>query len=59
MDVDKGTYEIDMSTYSFILHFENAGDMTTEGYAADMVLNYKGSADPFGEIEQTLKFVTE
>ena len=59
MDVDKGTYEIDMSTYSFTLHFENAGDMTTEGYAADMVLNYKGSADPFGEIEQTLKFVTE
>jgi hypothetical protein len=59
MDVDKGTYEIDMTTYSFILHFENAGDMTTEGYAADMVLNYKGSADPFGEIEQTLKFVTE
>ncbi len=60
MDVDKGTYEIDMTTYSFVLHFENAGDMTTEGYAADMVLNYKvAEVAPFGAIEQTLKFVTE
>ena len=60
MDVDKGTYEIDMTTYSFILHLENAGDLTTEGYAADMVLNYKvAEVAPFGAIEQTLKFVTE
>lgn len=60
MDVDKGTYEIDMTTYSFIIHFENAGDLTTEGYAADMVLNYKvDDVQPFGAIEQTLKFVTE
>ena len=60
MDVDKGTYEIDMTTYSFILHLENAGDLTTEGYAADMVLNYKvADVAPFGAIEQTLKFVTE
>jgi len=60
MDVDKGTYEIDMTTYSFIIHFETAGDLTTEGYAADMVLNYKvDDVQPFGAIEQTLKFVTE
>ena len=60
MDVDQGTYEIDMTTYSFIIHFENAGDLTTEGYAADMVLNYKiAEVAPFGAIEQTLKFVTE
>ena len=60
MDVDQGTYEIDMTTYSFILHFENAGDLTTEGYAADMVLNYKvAEVAPFGAIEQTLNFVTE
>ncbi len=60
MDVDKGTYEIDMATYSFIIHFETAGDLTTEGYAADMVLNYKvDDVQPFGAIEQTLKFVTE
>ena len=60
MDVDKGTYEIDMNTYSFIIHFETAGDLTTEGYAADMVLNYKvDDVPPFGAIEQTLKFVTE
>ena len=60
MDVDKGTYEIDMTTYSFILHLENAGDLTTEGYAADMVLNYKADdVQPFGAIEQTLQFVTE
>ena len=60
MDVDKGTYEIDMTTYSFIIHFETAGDITTEGYAADMVLNYKvDDVQPFGAIEQTLKFVTE
>ena len=59
-DVDKGTYEIDMTTYSFIIHFETAGDLTTEGYAADMVLNYKADdVQPFGAIEQTLKFVTE
>ena len=59
MDIDQGTYEIDMETYSFILHFENAGDLTTEGYADQMVLNYEGSADPFGDIAQTLAFVTE
>ncbi len=60
MEVDKGTYEIDMTTYSFIFHFENAGDLTTEGYAADMVLNYKvDDVQPFGAIEQTLNFVTE
>ncbi len=60
MDVDKGTYEIDMTTYSFVIHFETAGDLTTEGYAADMVLNYKAdNVQPFGAIEQTLKFVTE
>ena len=60
MDVDRGTYEIDMTTYSFIIHFENAGDITTEGYAADMVLNYKvDNVEPFGAIEQTLAFVTE
>ena len=60
MDIDKGTYEIDMTTYSFVLHLETAGDVTTEGYAADMVLNYKADdVQPFGAIEQTLKFVTE
>ena len=59
MDVDKGAYEIDMATYSFIIHFEGAGDITTEGYAADMVLNYKNTVEPFGDVEQTLKFVTE
>ena len=35
MDIDQGTYEIDMETYSFIIHFDNAGDLTTEGYADD------------------------
>ena len=60
MDVDKGTYEIDMTTYSFVFHFETAGDLTTEGFAADMVLNYHADdVQPFGAIEQTLKFVTE
>lgn len=60
MDVDQGTYDIDMETYSFNIHFENAGDITTEGYAADMVLNYKvDDVQPFGAIEQTLNFVTE
>ena len=60
LPVDQGTYEIDMTTYSFTIHFETAGDLTTEGYAADMVLNYKvDDVQPFGAIEQTLKFVTE
>ena len=60
MDIDKGTYEIDMTTYAFVLHLETAGDLTTEGYAADMVLNYKADdVQPFGAIEQTLAFVTE
>ena len=60
MDIDRGTYEIDMATYSFILHFETAGDLTTEGFGADMVLNYKANdVQPFGAIEQTLAFVTE
>ena len=60
MDIDKGTYEIDMATYSFILHLETAGDLTTEGFAADMVLNYKADdVQPFCAIEQTLAFVAE
>ena len=59
MDIDQGTYEIDMETYSFILHFDEAGDLTTEGYADEMILNYKASVEPFGDIEQTLSFVTE
>ncbi|MGN1021848.1 MAG: hypothetical protein ACI4O7_15905 [Aristaeellaceae bacterium] len=60
MDVDAGTYEIDMATYSFIIHFDTAGDLTTEGFAADMVLNYAaGNVEPFGAIEQTLAFVAE
>ena len=59
MDIDQGTYEIDMTTYSFVFDFETAGDLTTEGYAADMVLNYKANVEPFGAIEQTLAFVTE
>lgn len=60
MDIDKGTYEIDMATYSFILHLETAGDLTTEGYAADMVLNYKADdVQLFGAIEQTLAFVAQ
>ena len=44
----------------FPVVIENAGDITTEGYAADMVLNYKvDNVEPFGAIEQTLAFVTE
>ena len=38
----------------------NAQDLTTEGFAADMVLNYKAdNVEPFGAIEQTLAFVAE
>ncbi len=60
MAVDSGTYEIDMSTYAFIIHFAAAGDLTTEGYAADMVLNYHAeNIELFGTVAQTLAFVTE
>ena len=60
MPVDEGTYEVDMTTYSFNIHFNTAGDLTTEGFGADMVLNYKADdVAPFGAIEQTLKFVAE
>ncbi|MBR5345871.1 MAG: hypothetical protein IK127_08630 [Clostridia bacterium] len=60
MDIDQGTYEIDMTTYSFVLHFEAAGDLTTEGFADQMVLNYAQAGHGiFGDIAQTLSFVTE
>ena len=59
MDVDEGTDGIDMAAYSFALHFEGAGVLTAEGDAADRMLNYEHAVAPFGDIEQTLKFVTE
>ena len=60
MPIDQGTYEIDMATYSFNLHFEKAGDLTTTGFADQMQLEYvQAGNETFGDIAQILNFVTE
>ena len=59
MDIDKGTYEVDMATYALNITFETAGAVSS--YFADdtMKLDYAASVEPFGEIQQTLTFVQE
>lgn len=55
-----GTYEIDMTNYTFKFHFEKAGDITSGSDGTTMTLDYAASAvDPFGDIAQTLLFVQE
>lgn len=59
MDIDKGTYDIDMTTYSFTFHFENAGDITSYFNESGMLFDYAAASELFGDIAQTLTFVAE
>lgn len=60
MDIDQGTYDIDMTTYAFNFHFEKAGDITSGSDGTTMTLDYAATGvDPFGDIAQTLLFVQE
>jgi hypothetical protein len=60
LDVDKGTYEIDMTTYTITFHFEAAGDAATYFTETGMAVDYKvADVQPFGAIEKTLTMVQE
>ena len=60
MDIDQGTYEIDMETYSFTFSFDNAGEIVSYSDGETMLMDYAASAvEPFGDIEQTLTFAAE
>ena len=59
MEIDKGTYDVDMTTYSFTFHFDNAGDITSYFNESGMLFDYAATAEIFGEIQQTLTFVAE
>ena len=59
MDIDQGTYDIDMTTYSFNFHFENAGDITSYFDENGMLFDYAAASELFGDIAQTLTFVAE
>lgn len=55
MDVDAGTYEIDMTTYTITVHFETAGDIATYMNETGMNLDYVQAGNGiFGDIAQTL-----
>lgn len=61
MDIDAGTYEIDMSTYSITIHFDTAGDVTTYTDEAGMHFDYANSTppEPFTAMEVTLDMLAE
>ena len=61
MDIDAGTYEIDMTTYSITIHFDNAGDVTTYTDDAGMHFDYANDAppEPFAAMAVTLNMFAE
>lgn len=61
MDIDAGTYEIDMTTYSITIHFDSAGDVTTYTDEAGMHFDYVNDAppEPFAAMELTLDMLAE
>lgn len=61
MDIDAGTYEIDMTTYSITIHFDAAGDVTTYTDEAGMHFDYANDAPPapFEAMEVTLDMLAE
>ncbi len=55
LDVDSGTCEIDMTTYTINLHLEKAGDLATYFTETGMAIDYKAAGvEVFGDIETTL-----
>lgn len=61
MDIDAGTYEIDMTTYSITIHFDTAGDVTTYTDEAGMHFDYANATppEPFTAMEVTLDMLAE
>lgn len=60
MDIDAGTYAIDMATYSITINFDNAGEITTYSDEAGMHFDYVATGlEVFGDISTTLDMLTE
>jgi len=61
MDIDAGTYEIDMTTRSITIHFDTAGDVTTYTDEAGMHFDYANDTppEPFAAMELTLDMLAE
>jgi len=60
MDLDAGTYAIDMTTYSITITFDNAGEITTYSDEAGMHFDYAASGlEVFGDVEATLDMLAE
>ncbi|MCC8101699.1 MAG: hypothetical protein LIP11_05380 [Clostridiales bacterium] len=59
-DLDVGTYEIDMDTYTITIAFDNAGEVATYFTETTMAIDYvQAGADVFGDVEETLEMVQE
>lgn len=60
MDLDAGTYAIDMTTYSITITFEHAGEITTYMDDAGMHFDYAATGlELFGDVASTLDMLTE
>jgi len=60
MDLDAGTYEVDMTTRSITLTFDHAGEITTYSDDAGMHFDYAASGlELFGDVESTLDMLRE
>ena len=60
MDLDAGTYAIDMTTYSITLTFDKAGEITTYSDEAGMHFDYAATGlEVFGDVEATLDMLAE
>lgn len=60
MDLDAGTYAIDMSTYSITLTFDHAGEITTYSDDVGMHFDYAASGlEVFGDVQATLDMLAE
>lgn len=60
MDLDAGTYAIDMTTYSIIITFDHAGEITTYTDEAGMHFDYAATGlEVFGDVQTTLDMLAE
>lgn len=59
-DLDAGSYDVDMETYTITAHFDKAGDIATRFTDETMALDYvQAGAEVFGDVEVTLLMVQE
>jgi len=60
MDLDAGTYAIDMTTYSITITFDHAGEITTYSDEAGMHFDYAATGlEVFGDVSSTLDMLAE